>query len=146
MLKIKTNFRKYLQDQQLAKSTIKNYVSDLRHFLDWLASSHQQVNINNFNYNQFRAYKNYLSQNDVGRSVVRRRLAGLKKFGEFLKTENLTNTNPAAHVKPNPPRITVYQQLKEFKKFLKDHDLSKSTIKNYMADVSQFVHWTERQI
>lgn len=40
-------FRSYLEAEKVSGNTIKNYLSDIRQFLTWLETNHQQSTINN---------------------------------------------------------------------------------------------------
>ncbi len=40
-------FQSYLEAEKVSKNTVKNYVSDVRHFLAWLEKNNQQSALNN---------------------------------------------------------------------------------------------------
>lgn len=39
-------FEKKLEAEKVSKNTVKNYVSDIRHFINWLETNHQSLTIN----------------------------------------------------------------------------------------------------
>jgi len=44
---ILAGFQKHLESQNASKNTIKNYLSDIRHFINWVASNYQSAITNN---------------------------------------------------------------------------------------------------
>src|SRR3972149_1513869 len=72
---------------------------------------------------------------------VDRNLSSLRKFFHFLKLEGLVSHSPfdfiAMAEEADPWRI------KDFKSHLYVFNASGLTIKNYIIDLKQFVHWAE---
>lgn len=137
-------FSEYLDSQKLSNNSIKNYKADLRAFFRWLKKQkgHAQVDISDLNQATFTKYRDWLKETNTPQSTLRRYLSSLRRFGEFLKESSLTGKDPVAQVNNPSPQLSTRQVLKRFKSYLIKEDLAKSTVKNYMADVSQFVHWS----
>lgn len=142
-------FKKYLKTprlvgKKLSANSVKNYMADLRAFFRWLKSAtNHQLTIKDLTPQAFQAYCNRLTQKNTPASTLRRRLATLRKFGQFLVKENYLGKSPLGGLKNPTPTPQVHQILKQFKRYLKSTKLSKSTVKNYMADVSQFCQWAK---
>lgn len=134
-------FKQFLTSVGLNKTTQKNYLADLKHFLNW---------VKNTNYQSFRfdcqtidAYKKSLIKGKVPANTINRRLSGLCRFGDFLVSQEGTRENPVRDV----ARLSLDHKdswqliLKQFQWALKDQGRSQTTIKNYLSDVGQYLKW-----
>ena len=168
----------------LSPSTIKNYLSDTRHFLSWLQKAIQEPEIKPEHITPavVKAYGSELNSkvesseprkrselNDVvsGASseprkrselidagsvrpplaTTNRRLSSLRRFGQFLEASGLLDTDPTADLSnPNPATrfTTMGRILTQYQDFLKDEDLSNSTIKNYLSDLKSYLSWADK--
>ncbi|HSX08587.1 MAG TPA: site-specific integrase [Candidatus Saccharimonadales bacterium] len=149
---IVNSFKNHLQLQKHPPSslTIKNYLSDVRKFLTWFTQTYSTY----FTPEQLstEVIKRYQSdiQSRTNNSLpaarsAKRYLSSLRKFTGFLHESGAIKTNPfiqaeTIHVSPDPFFF------KEFKNFLFTEHASKVTIKNYMADIKQFIDWLEHVI
>jgi len=97
----------------LTHSSIKNYVSDINHFLSWLAHSIGQKTIkpDHINSKTCQAYKNFLQQKTPP-ATANRRLSSLRRFTAFLAITQLAPNDPAQALtnleKPPPPLKITY--------------------------------------
>ncbi len=129
------NFKKWLVAEKtakgtpLSKATLKNYTSDLRHFLGWsvlklkVQSSKLKVDeIKNLTPQEFlgfitkefiEEYKQYLASNKIPLKTVNRRLSTLRKFFSFCIDQGWIEENPAKRVKNQvaglPARASQWQ-------------------------------------
>jgi site-specific recombinase XerD len=139
-------FKKYLTNKKLSKVTVKNYISDLHHFFEWSAKN----DLKNTSRQTFSLYKKHLLVTHTPSKTINRYLSTLRSYGEFLQAKGITLINPAEELK-NPATNTEKQPektqalLNNFKKSLKQEDLSKTTIKNYLSDVNQFVGFINKK-
>ena len=87
-------FRSFLIDTGVAKATLKNYLSDLRFFLDWYRDAYQ---------NDFAPEKldeivieGFTTHNSpqMAYSSFRRQLSTLRKFSSYLKENNYIASSP----------------------------------------------------
>lgn len=101
------------ENKTLTPISVKNYLSDLRHFLGWLTfylKSHfpnKQISIN-LNLSQFissyltietvEAYKTYQVENSLPIKTINRRLSTLRKFFSFCISQGWMKENPAKRV------------------------------------------------
>ncbi len=136
--KIIKKFKKYLENKEVSDITIKNYASDLRQFLIWIAKTQKSV----LDTSTYASYKTHLLEQNNPTKSINRYLSTLRKFGVFLTetsdlkndpTACLKNINKQTNKKSNDPEI-----LNQFRNSLKKENLSDATIKNYMSDIRQF--------
>lgn len=146
-------FKKYLTSQKLvgkklSANSIKNYLSDVRHFFRWLEENKKRktsITIADFTPVSFQAYKNSLSRQHIPDTTLCRRLASLRKFGQFLVQANFLGTDPAAKLTNPKAKHLDPELLQQFKTYLKSQKLAKTTIKNYLADIKQFTQWSHNK-
>src|SRR3990167_9079430 len=85
------NFRSFLlTGNNLSKSTMKNYLSDARHFLGWLGLNKSNINLKErlvgLEKNSLNDYFLYLRKQNVPINTINRRLSALRKFFSYLLT------------------------------------------------------------
>lgn len=108
---LEREFKEYLvagiekSGKVFTKSTIKNYLSDLRHFNGWLQSNlnqyyslgeHSSFPIDN---RTIFLYREYLLQNDLPLKTINRRLSTIRKFCLFAEEKGYVDENLAAGIK-----------------------------------------------
>lgn len=90
--------------------TIKNYLSDLRHFLGWFVVRLKNKNIeldtidsdnlsDHLTSNEIAQYRAYLKENGIPVKTINRRLSTLRKFCSFCISQRWMDENPAKHIK-----------------------------------------------
>lgn len=148
-------FKLYLQIQKVSPVTVKNYVVDVNHFLDWLAQKtgikHQIVGkaiFGLFTEETLNEYKTDLLQNRTPLSTLNRRLSTLRKFGQFGKNQGWLSEMPSItsevfsrQTLASPPNCSLV--LGNFQKHLEKEKVSQITIKNYLSDLRHFLNWLE---
>lgn len=153
-------FELYLtRSKGVSRTTLKNYLSDLRHFLSWLEiklavkkklplhspSKPQTTNyqLQNLEPSLLQDYKKYLLSNNIAKSTINRRLAALRVFCQFcynkglLKQDLSKNLTGLSQKKPAEEKIN--DLVSKFGLWLKKQKASKNTIKNYTADVRAYL-------
>jgi len=147
-------FKNYLQIQKASPVTIKNYLVDINHFLEWLAQKtgvkHQIVGkaiFGLFTEETLNEYKADQLKQKIPLVTLNRRLSSLRKFGQFGKSQGWLQKNPAEKVtniqstsKESKPTFEV---LANFQKQLQKEKVSPLTIKNYLSDLRHFLSWLE---
>jgi len=147
-------FKLYLQIQKVSPITVKNYVVDVNHFLEWLAQKtgikHQIVGkaiFGLFTIETIEEYKQDLLLLRTPLSTINRRLSTLRKFGQFGLKQGWLTENPANKIanadsdslsKNKDQNVKV---LLEFQKQLEKEKVSPLTIKNYLSDLRHFLSW-----
>ena len=168
---LETTFRKYLQSKNRSPATIKNYLSDYRHFNGWLLLKLKQTdaNISEFytklpkylTVENLKQYKYFLIVNNVCSTTINRRLASLRAFVTHCQKNNWVANNPMATIH----NVTIVQQyttsshiqfkkaqqkrlneiINNFRKHLKQKQVSPGTTRSYISDINQFLTWTAEQ-
>lgn len=103
------NFREFLITEKVSPATIKNYLSDLRHFLGWYflyrssrssyiipAHSNNPVDVlSSLDNEAVCAYKTYLQSNNLPEKTINRRLSTVRKFCTLCISQGWLKENPA---------------------------------------------------
>jgi len=141
-----TAFKFYLEKLGLGAISRKLYLSDIKHFLAFVALEPTLDLVSNPKI--YSSYISTLKSQAVAPSVLKRSLSSLRQFGNFL---NFTYgiINPTLHLSfsDNPrtsfSRSTACEEyIKVFTNQLKSRRLSTSTVKSYKSDVARYLDWT----
>lgn len=155
-------FKIYLNTQGVSSTSIKNYLVDLRNFLEWFTlrlktesvsvNEEDPANLSSFaSKDRIEEYKNFLTQNETPLKTINRRLSTLRNYGTFAVSQGWLSTNPArgisnVGIKTTPTdNIKTHQSiidveiLREYKRDLLKNGASVLTAKNYLADTAQFL-------
>lgn len=106
-------FRHSLELENFSSVTVKNYSSDLRHFIGWalFASESQGQRIEGESFQGFiqfitpsliADYKSYLLNNQTPQKTVSRRLSTMRKFCAFCISQGWLKENPTKHLANAP--------------------------------------------
>ena len=86
-------YRNHFREQNVSKNTIRNYVSDIRQYYNFLLDSEGltptavEDNITDYlNPSSHKSYEDYLKQGDLSSSTIRRRLVALSNFTNYVLT------------------------------------------------------------
>lgn len=161
MEKLVELFKVYLKTQKVSLSSIKSYATDLRNFLEWFTlylktrrlsfNQNDPVALTSFiTQEKIELYKKFLINNKTLIKTINRRLSALRKFGSFAVFQQWLVSNPAKNVanvdllmKPKQEErdLKINKFLSEFENDLKREKVSLITIKNYLVDIRQFLHF-----
>lgn len=131
----------------ISPSSIKNYVSDVNHFLNFVASAIQEEQIQAEHITPA-IIKTYTAAaaSQLSPSSLNRHLSSLRYFGKFLLAAKLSETDPTQNLINPAFDPTLAQVITRYQKFLSTENLSKSTIKNYVSDLKKYLLWTRKNI
>lgn len=150
------DFQNHLLARGISNKSLKNYKSDLSHFLGWamlrLKSYGSYVEdlpelVPFLSSGLASEYKNFLTENSIPLKTINRRLSTLRHLAKFLIVsqilglnfmEGIQNVGIATGKKLGPSNL-----IDDFVSHLQDQKISKNTIKNYASDVRQFLTWLE---
>ena len=151
-MKLLKPFKDYLKNQKLSDVTVKNYLSDVKRFLDWSAKNQNSAEpVDCPDRQEFQGYIRFLRAQAVPANNLKRYLSALKKFGQFLADCGKTKTNPAAGLSlVTPPSLSAQPinnsiLLNKYGNFLLSQKLAPATVKNYLTDARQFFSWLQNQ-
>ena len=152
-------FRKFLIAEKAAGGTVRSYVSDVRSFFDWLIafltnahvfeadspiSANTSYLFSFINKSVLASYSEYLRNNNVPLKTINRRYSALRKLGSFSVSLALLAENIFESLKTISDTHDFSESeyhLEEFKTHLWQTGAAKSTIKNYLGDVRQYLQW-----
>ena len=143
------SFKKFLLAENVSPITLKNYLSDLRHFLGWTILKIKAQNKKNFEnlsplefLNQIdeslvEEYKNYLVVNSIPAKTINRRLSTLRKFFSFCISQGWLKENPAKKIQNL--KLKIDSIISSFALSLEKENLDQKTIKSYLEVVQDFL-------
>jgi len=161
--RVKSKFLKHLRQEGVRENTIKFYLSDLNHFSDWLiktVSSWGSIAQNLTESLPYLSeeiadlYKKQLISEFKSIKTVNRKLTTVRRFSSFLIragllshdfAKNLTNVSENKIQQTNLVSAKTEDLLASYKEHLKANNASDYTIRNYLADIKQFLAWMEEQ-
>ena len=166
-------FKSFLDSERISKGSIRSYTSDVRHFLSWMvffleanhilhtpdplsqladtSRPHFPLLLKHINQKVLNAYKDYLLSNNTPLKTINRRFSSLRRFGQFCKSQNWFPSTPLGmnpfetlkNISLNQPFPEDKHHLSEYRNELWKKGASKLTIKNYLADIKQFLGWVD---
>ncbi len=145
-----TLFHKYLLAENVSSPTVRNYLSDLRHFLGWwefklktnqvVIQSEIQI-IDYLNPDYVREYKSYLVDNELPLKTVNRRLSTLRKFCSFCIQQGWMKENSAKQISNHKSDLLVdhsSQIINSYKHSLQDKPDLKYPVEQSVQDITEF--------
>lgn len=153
---LQASFRAYVLsgNKKLSAVSIRNYTSDIRHFLGWYlfylkASPKYTQSVDNLGDNyellsllneQFVvAYRNYLQENRLPLKTINRRLSTLRKFCSFCVAQGWLTTNPAKKIANVGTLKEKTLVLNEFKKALEQDENMPLEVREILVDTQEFL-------
>lgn len=129
------------QKNRPSDNTVKNYISDVRHFLEWYRRTFgHEFSILDLNSLVLEDFK---KREGAAESTKERQVAALKKLFSLLAAQG-TEVSPVF----TAPQINSPQdgwKMSEFKHHLNRDHASTLTIKNYLSDIRHFERWAQAQ-
>lgn len=151
-------FENYLLNSvKISNKSLKYYRSDLSHFVGWIFLKIKTLGIlaDDFNqaipflsYDLLTEYQSFLFSNKVALKTINRRLSTLRHFSKFLILEDILQFDfmeNVVNVQKENTNLLHNHLIKDFTKFLESQKVSRSTSKNYVADINQFISWINNQ-
>jgi len=165
-LELQSTFSGFLFETGLSAVSVKNYVSDLRHFFSFCASNDSVDDLPSVQ-EVFQNISKYLNlyiidqkKNFTPQNTVNRRLASIRRFSTFLASKfglsssllEPTRTSKSSPVTGNSQENsddeslpTIARILEHFKSFLVKEKKTHSTVKNYISDLNHFFAWSANE-
>lgn len=149
-------FENYLISQKYGLVTIKSYVSDLHIFLVWLNSVFDIATLGHDESPEYRiaqlltaqtlhGYFAELASKKTPEKTILRKMSSLRLLCSFCISQQWMHENPVRQIrisrisehKDNP-----YKLISEFRTYLRELKTADSTVKNYLADIKEFINIT----
>lgn len=142
-------FQSWLINRRYSPSTVKNYLSDINNYLNFIKNISHSSNTKDFFSQQ--TISSYLTSL-TDKTSYKRYLASLNKFCQFALDQQIISSNPIAKIRKNKSS-TISQTtqtgtkdiINQFSLYLKHQKKSNSTIKNYLVDIGQFLAWADNE-
>jgi len=147
-------FSSYLKSQSVSQNTLRNYLSDVNHFLNWLDNYESVLGSNDANIiaqrvseTTFKKYKQFLIKNDTSTATINRRLSSLRQLSNFFISQGWVKNDQAKKITnvTTKKEVSLSSQLiTRFAKSLTKEGKSLSTIRNYLSDVRGYLEWSQK--
>lgn len=142
-------FARFLRANGASTKTIKNYVHDLNHFLGWVddkTTSQESVEafVQSIHASTIESYKNAQRVEKIPAATLNRRLSSLRMFFRACIDSGFIKANPTQDIANVSQDKSVVLILENFCTDLQRDGASKSTIRNYLADIKHFLTWIEQ--
>lgn len=141
-----SGYKSFLE-KKYSKVTIKNYLSDLNHFIEWSDNTFKnEFSIDSLDKRLISSYKKSFGEKDTATSsqlsyrTLKRHLSTLRSFTAYAVSEGYLASDPFEDEKNVQKPIDVWS-LKEFKDYLYETGSSPLTIKYYTNDIQAFSRW-----
>jgi site-specific recombinase XerD len=143
---LSAQFKNFLfsQSEKPSAVTVKNYLSDINHFIRWYEKTlGKSFSPKLVTYQTIEQYKKG-GYEVFSQSSMDRHLSSLRKFFKFLKLDGQIASTPFDIILSGAKSAESDPfHLKDFKNFLYVYNASHLTIKNYIIDVRQFLSWAQ---
>lgn len=153
---IRNDFIKYLDSLGISHKSHKNYRSDLGHFLSWAILKFRGMGsyietlselIPFLGSHIAAEYKKFMIDGKNPDATINRRLSTLRHLSKFLVIAGHTQDDFMKGLENITHEVvrTVSKSnlLSDFEHHLEAKKVSKSTIKNYVSDIRQFLTWMD---
>lgn len=142
---LEPSFKKYLLTENISPISLKNYMSDFRHFAGWMTQKikDQKLKIKDeeliIKTDDIFKYKSYLELNNIPHKTINRRLSTVRKFCSFCISQGWMKENPAKKILNIKSQISNPNILDQFKSDLEKENLDQSVITSYLDDIRDFL-------
>jgi site-specific recombinase XerD len=94
-------FQRALHAEDASRNTTSAYRADLHHFLSWLFQTMDTCRLDEITPTDIREYREFLQEQipPAAPATINRRLAALRHFFVWAKEQQLTDVQPAAHIR-----------------------------------------------
>ena len=143
----------------LSQNSIKFYKSDISSFTLWLKLKVRKTGILADDFKDLlpflkssfgESYKNDLISKNIPTVTINRKLSVLRRFSDFLYSKEFLSFDFAKNLQnisitTSKKAVNFYAITEGFRKHLEKNKASKNTIKNYLADIHNFLNWVDSQ-
>lgn len=155
-----SDFQKYLQNLKISSRSIKNYKSDIAHFISWAKKQMNKVGtsiesledlIPFLSFEFANKYLNSMIEGAIPQKTINRHLSSMRHLSKFLielgyfDFDFMNETqNVSKKASKSPNSFANHVSIIEFKSYLEAEKVSNNTIKNYLSDIRQFMDWLDK--
>jgi len=132
-------FKQYLIAEKKSSNTIRNYLSDLRHFFGWLSVDYGDLRLNQVGSEIIEAYRQSLIEDETPTKTINRRLSTLRLFFKFCISQNWIKKNPAKKITNFDGKKDSLKELsRQFFISLKKTGRGEKEINVFQQDIQEF--------
>lgn len=148
-------FEKYLLTENISPISLKNYLSDFRHFVGWLtfyvrlnqikAETVDELSLQ-IQSKTICEYRAYLTTNNIPHKTINRRLSTVRKFCSFCISQGWMKKNPAKqilNIKPACRQAGIKKSnlniINQFQSDLEKQGLDQTVITSCLEDIRDFL-------
>ncbi len=128
--------------------TVKNYISDIYHFVNWFASYYSTpfevellTKTSISEYKRLRGGSRQANISSLSEQSIQRHLSSLRSFCAYLTEFELLSENPFDALLQDAQAPSNAWKLEVFKEYLLKKQSSDLTIKYYINDIKNFMQW-----
>jgi len=148
---LEASFKQFLVAGITKPVSIKNYLSDIRHFFGWLSlyiGSHElkvidsNCPIRSFITTQaINDYKSYLFENEIPHKTINRRLSTIRKLCTFCIEQKILDENPVKHILNilSLPGAQTEEIVKEYEEQLKSQGVNQAVITSSLNTIQELL-------
>ncbi|MFH2085857.1 MAG: phage integrase N-terminal SAM-like domain-containing protein, partial [bacterium] len=142
-------FKQFLLNLKLSTVSRKLYLSDTRHFLNWLGSEPTLRELSSAK--SYSGYLSHLRSHATAPSMLKRTVASLRQFGDFLSLtyslpNPMSNLSSTSNLQAANCELRTEQYIKHFTNYLNAEHLSPLTIKSYKSDITRYFDWINTHV
>ena len=143
------SFSLYLKAKNVSPATLRNYLTDARHFLNWLDLPFNDPYkiAQSITEETLIKYQQFLKENNIAAATINRRFSALRQLGRFFISQGWSKKNPVkkvSNITAKKKNNFAQQLMEKFAKSLKNEGKSQSTIRNYLSDVRGYLEWDQK--
>lgn len=153
---IKLKFSEYLSSLNISSESHRNYRSDLSHFTEWLILKLHSFGFYADSFSETvpflstdlaNEYMGFMTQNKIPVKTINRRLSTLRHLSRYLISSHTLDIDFMKGVENislgHRQKTATTSIVEDFQSYLEKQKVSKSTVKNYVSDIRQFLTWVE---
>ncbi len=143
---LEASFREFLLAGNFQPTSIRNYLSDFRHFAGWanyhVAKSQLAKKTDFIDADLIEKYRSYLVENKLPIKTVNRRLSAVRKFCSFCISQGWMKENPAKRIKNVSLRFEIEPVLRQYEEDLRKENIDQEMRQNNLTTIQEFLSIT----
>lgn len=155
MTTLPVDYLRYLASQGLSRGSIRNYAADMTRFIRWFeVASGEPFAPEKLRPVHVEQYRLSLEKEGIPTATARRYVASLKTFLKWVDPHGNIFLVPVPPPPETAPKVFSFEEtskdllsgnklLKAYAEYLASQGLSKSSVRNYLADMGRFIRWFE---
>ncbi|MBI3619893.1 site-specific integrase [Candidatus Roizmanbacteria bacterium] len=128
-------FKQFLLAENLSSISVRNYLSDLRYFVQWSLITGSIASLQStFTHKKILDYLNFLEYSHIPSKTIKRRLSTLRRFGAFCLSQRWIQANPLRDITALQQSKIQTEQIVE--DFLKERPELSGNLKEFLVIIN----------